>query len=171
MISRRAFLERTSLAAGSGLLGHALFAKNAERYFSGPAPAERNVSPALLERARKLLQEAPLIETHNDLPSMLLENHGDLEKYDLGKVQTALCADVPRLREGCVGAQYWSVWVASATQNTHTSLHEAVREFDVTLRLIRSQPDFEQARTAGDIERIHASGRIACLIGVEGGHM
>jgi membrane dipeptidase len=70
-----------------------------------------------------------------------------------------------------VGAQYWSVWVASATQKTHTSLHEALREFDVALRLIRSQPDFEQARTADDIERIHKNGKIACLIGVEGGHM
>ena len=46
-----------------------------------------------------------------------------------------------------------------------------MREFDVALRLIRSQPDFEQAHTADDIERIHKSGRIACLMGVEGGHM
>ena len=101
---------------------------------------------------------------------MLLELHGDLKRYDLGKVQPTLCADVPRLREGCIGAQYWSVFVESATQGTHTSLHEALREFDVALQLIRSQPAFEQARTADDIERIHQSGRIACLLGVEGGH-
>ena len=94
-----------------------------------------------------------------------------LARYNLGKIQPALCADVPRMREGRVGAQYWSVFVESATQHTHTSLHEAMREFDVALRLIRSQPDFEQARTADDIERIHKSGRMACLLGVEGGHM
>jgi membrane dipeptidase len=118
-----------------------------------------------------LLKQVPFIETHNDLPSMLLEVKGDLAKYDLSKVQPKLCADIPRLREGGVGAQYWSVFVESATQKTHTSLHEAMREFDVALRMIQSQADFEQARTADDIERIHKAGRIACLIGVEGGHM
>jgi membrane dipeptidase len=127
--------------------------------------------PALVERARGLLRQAPFIETHNDLPSMLLEVHGDLVKYDLSKVQPKLCADIPRLREGGVGAQYWSVFVESATQRTHTSLHEAMREFDVALRMIRSQAGFEQARTADDIERIYKSGKIACLLGVEGGHM
>jgi membrane dipeptidase len=166
LLSRRLFLERATLLAGVGLLDHRLLAARAPGN-----SAEQTVTPALLERARALLQEAPLIETHNDLPTMLLEGKVDLSKVDLGKVQPALCADVPRLRQGCVGAQYWSVWVASATQKTHTSLREALREFDVALRLIRSQPDFEQARTADDIERIHKSGKIACLIGVEGGHM
>jgi len=97
---------------------------------------------------------------------MLLEFHGDLARYDMGKPQPKLCADIPRLQEGRVGAQYWSVFVESATQRTHKSLHEAMREFDVALRMIRSQPDFEQARTADDIERIHKAGRIACLLGV-----
>jgi membrane dipeptidase len=163
LLSRRVFLERASLVAGVSLLHQSLLARSFD--------AGQAVSPALLDRARTLLRDAPLIDTHNDLPSMLLEGKVDLSKVDLGKVQPTLCADVPRLREGCVGVQYWSVWVASATQKTHTSLHEAVREFDVALRLIRSQPDFEQAHTADDIERIHKSGRIACLIGVEGGHM
>ncbi|PYT20338.1 MAG: membrane dipeptidase [Acidobacteria bacterium] len=127
----------------------------------------------MLERARTLLKQAPLIDAHNDLPSMFLElNGGDLTKFDLSKVQTALCADVPRLREGGVGAQYWSVYVDSGTQRTHVSLHEAMREFDVALRFIQGYPQyFEQARTADDIERIHRAGRIACLLGVEGGHM
>ena len=128
--------------------------------------------PALVARARALLAAAPLIDTHNDLPSMLLEKYrGDLTKVDLAAVQTALCADVPRLVQGGVGAQYWSVFVESSTMSTHTALHEALREFDVTLRFIRSQPGLELARTADDIERIHESGRIASLIGVEGGHM
>jgi membrane dipeptidase len=166
LFSRRIFLEKASLVAGASLLSGSCFASAIDWQ------QEQTVSPALLERARSLLRQAPLIDTHNDLPSMLLEEaHGDLTKFDLGKVQSNLCGDVPRLREGCVGAQYWSVWVASATQKTHTSLHEALREFDVALRLIRSQPHFEQARTADDIDRIHKSGRIACLIGVEGGHM
>lgn len=128
--------------------------------------------PQLLERARALLEAAPLIDTHNDLPSMLLEEHGgDLTGVDLGKVQPTLCADVPRLREGRVGAQFWSVYSSSDTMRARTSVREALREFDVALRLIRSRPELELARTADDIERIHRAGRIASLLGVEGGHM
>src|SRR6185437_14309472 len=82
-----------------------------------------------------------------------------------------LCADIPGLRTGRVGAQYWSIYVPSETQRTHVSLHEALREFDVALRFIHAQSDFEQARTAADVERIHRSRKIACLMGAEGGHM
>jgi membrane dipeptidase len=134
--------------------------------------ADASPNAALLDRARTLLERAPLIDTHNDLPSMFIElNGGDVTKFDLGVRQPALCADVPALREGRVGAQYWSIFVESATQNTHASLHEALREFDVALRIIASNKDFEQAHTADDIERIRKAGRIACLMGVEGGHM
>lgn len=165
MISRRRFIEQTSLAAGSLMLAN----KFTDAAFAQEMAA---TDPKLLERAKALLRKAPLIDTHNDLPSMLLETKaGDMTAYDMSKVQSALCADIPRMREGCVGAQYWSVFVESGTQKTHTSLHEALREFDVTLRLIRSQADFEQAHTADDIERIYNSGKIACLMGVEGGHM
>jgi membrane dipeptidase len=157
MTSRRRFLEQSCLLAGSAFLATA-------------APEEPNA--ALLDRAKSLLAEAPLVDTHNDLPSMLLElKAGDLSSIDLSQPQPTLCADIPRMREGRVGVQYWSVFVDSVTQKTHTALHEAIREFDVSLRLIRSRPEFEQARTAADIDRIHASGRIACLMGVEGGHM
>jgi membrane dipeptidase len=171
LLSRRLFLEQAGLVAGLGLLDRTLLASNAPLPQSSAASEARSMPKDLLDRARGLLQEAPLIDAHNDLPSMLLEAGADLTRFDLGKKQLALCADIPRLREGGVGVQYWSVFVESATQKTHTSLHEALREFDVALRLIRSQPDFEQARTADDIERIHKAGRIACLIGVEGGHM
>ncbi|MGA8430330.1 MAG: dipeptidase [Candidatus Sulfotelmatobacter sp.] len=167
MLSRRHFIQQTGLIAGSAFAGKSMLARvSADPDDASPA------DPKLLERARVLLQQAPFIDTHNDLPSMLLETSaGDLSKLDMSKVQPALCADIPRLREGCVGAQYWSVYVDSGTQKTHTSLHEALREFDVALRLIHSREEFEQARTADDIERIHKSGRVACLLGVEGGHM
>ena len=177
MLSRRSFLARASTLAAFAWTNPKLVAGDALPIPSSSQPASaqpaqlQSPDPALLDRARALLQEAPLIDTHNDLPSMLLELRGDLARYDLGKLQPTLCADIPRLREGRVGGQYWSVFVESSTQRTHTSLHEAMREFDVALRMIRSQPDFEQARTADDIERIHKAGRIACLLGVEGGHM
>jgi membrane dipeptidase len=163
MTTRREFLARSALGAAA--------LTTAARAMSADATAGA-ASPALLERARALLEKAPLIDTHNDLPSMFLErNGGDVSKFDLGLRQATLCADVPALREGRVGAQYWSIFVESATQKTHVSMHEALREFDVALRIIGSQKDFEQARTADDIERIRRAGRIACLMGVEGGHM
>ena len=94
MLSRRTFLERASVIAGVSLLNRPLWALEAQ-----------SASPVLLDRARALLKEASLIDTHNDLPSMLLDAGGDLTKLDLGKTQPTLCADVPRMREGCVGVQ------------------------------------------------------------------
>jgi membrane dipeptidase len=167
LLTRRRFLEQSSLLASSMVLGNAALA-------GARTAAEDHASadPQLLARAKELLLEAPLIDTHNDLPTMFLETSaGDLTSFDMNVLQPTLCADIPRLRAGCVGAQYWSIWVDSATQKTHVSLHEALREFDVAQRFISSQPALEFARTADDIERIHRSGRIACLLGVEGGHM
>jgi membrane dipeptidase len=96
---------------------------------------------------------------------------GDLTNFDLKVRQRRLCDDIPSLREAGVGAQYWSIFVEADTMKTHASLHEAMREFDVAQRMIARYSDFEQARTADDIERIRRAGKIACLLGVEGGHM
>ena len=70
-----------------------------------------------------------------------------------------------------MGAQYWSVYVDSETQLTRSSLHEALRILDLALRTIESRPELELARTADDVTRITKAGRIASLLGVEGGHM
>lgn len=161
MISRRRFLEGSAVLAGSAAL--------ARLPLHADAPA---TEPRLLEKAKSLLRQAPLIDTHNDLPSMILDlSKGDLTVLDLTKVQPSVCADIPRLRQGCVGAQYWSIYVDAGTQRTHDAMHEALREFDVALRFIHDFTDFELATTADDIERAHQAGRIASLMGVEGGHM
>jgi membrane dipeptidase len=171
LFSRRLFLERAGLVAGFGLLNRPLFAGTLPIFGGRFAPADSTTNDALLDRARTLLKNAPLIDTHNDLPSMFYDAGGDVAKFDLNKVQP-LCADIPRLREGCVGAQYWSIYVDAGLQKDHRSLHESLREFDITEQFIRRYPEtFEQARTADDIERIHKSGKIACLMGVEGGEM
>ena len=139
---------------------------------SAPFTIAQEPDAALVARAKAILDKAPLIDTHNDLPSMLLERYGgDIAGLDLGIAHPELCADVPRLRRGGVGAQYWSVWTDSANMKTNRSLLEALREFDVVLAVIRSRPELELALTADDVERIHRAGRIASLIGVEGGHM
>ena len=167
MLSRRRFMQHASLVAGSAALADSLLAGAAVG--SGPQPPP---DAKLLARARTLLEQAPLIDGHNDLAAMFFKTRSDdLSQLDMGSIQPTLCADIPRLREGRVGAQYWSIWVDSSTQTTHTALHDAVRQFDVMLRFIRSRPELAQARSADDIERIHRSGRIASLMGVEGGHM
>jgi membrane dipeptidase len=167
LLSRRRFIERSGSIAGSAVVAGSVLAS-----LGTASDNATTTDPKLLERAKALLERAPLIDTHNDLPSAFLETKaGDLTAFDMTKPQATLCADIPSLREGRVGAQYWSVFVESATQKSHTSLHEAMREFDVALRFVQGNADLEQARTADDIERIHQSGRIACLLGVEGGHM
>lgn len=163
MTTRRTLLSQAAGAALALLTVRESFAA---------AVADTMVDPRLLARAAALLAKAPFLDTHNDLPTSLLEaGGGDLTRFDLGVRQPALCADLPALRAGGVRAQYWSVFVESSSQRSHDALHQALGEFDVALRLMRSRPEFEQARTAADIERIAASGRIACLLGVEGGHM
>jgi len=160
-------LSLAALALGLTLAAGGLAAPAAD---AGTTPAA--LDPKLLARARSILERAPLIDTHNDLPYALLEKTGgDLTKVDLGRRQLELPADLPRLREGRVGAQYWSIYVGSDTQRTRTALHEALRVFDLALRVIESRPELELARTADDIERITRAGRIASLLGVEGGHM
>jgi membrane dipeptidase len=128
--------------------------------------------PPELDRAIRLLRAAPLIDTHNDLPWNLQANFdGDLSRIDLKERQPGVAADIPRLRQGCVGAQYWAVYTESATRHSRTALRDAMQRFDVIHRMIGALDALEFAGSADDIERIHRSGRIASLIGVEGGHM
>lgn len=136
-------------------------------------PLPPGITPELVERARQLLRSVPFTDGHNDLPSSLLDvARGDLDDpgADLTRVQPELPADIPRLREGAVGAQFWSAYVDVSYIASGESLRQALREVDVIHRFVRRYDDFELALTADDIERVHATGRIASLIGVEGGH-
>jgi len=151
--------------------------------FSGSvvvAPPETDAE--LLARAQALLERAPLIDGHNDLPSSLLSrgwqasetewthDPDDLARVDLLKVQPEHPADIPRLREGRVGAQFWAAYVTVEFMDQGNSLRQVLREIDVIHRMVERYDELELARTADDIERIHAAGRIASLIGIEGGH-
>ncbi len=127
--------------------------------------------PQLLERARALLQEVPLIDGHNDLPSALLETvGGDLSGVDLSRLQPHLPADIPRLREGLVGGQFWSAYVPSEAMHTGDALERGLLEVDVIHRMVARYPELVLAVTADDIEGAFSDGRIACTIGLEGGH-
>jgi membrane dipeptidase len=143
-------------------------------FMTATAEAQRWTPPAaeLVERAKRVLQAVPIIDGHNDIPSKLLEfAGGDPDRADLSRPQPQFHTDFGRLREGRVGAQFWSAYVENDSIRTGAALRQGIREVDMALRFTRRYPDvLELARTAADIERIQRSGRIASLIGLEGGH-
>jgi membrane dipeptidase len=126
----------------------------------------------LVARARALHRETPLIDGHNDYPWALREHNAarDLDRLDIRMPQPTLHTDIPRLRQGGVGGQFWSVFVPAKLQGA-TAVRAALEQIDVVHRMVRKYPDtFELATTAADVERIFKAGRIASLIGMEGGH-
>jgi membrane dipeptidase len=124
--------------------------------------------------ARRILERTPLIDGHNDLPWALRQQHGnDPHAVDLTAnldASTELHTDIPRLRAGGVGGQFWSVYVP-ANLTPVEAAKATFEQIDTVKRLVTAHPDvFELATTAADIERIHRRGRIASLIGMEGGY-
>ncbi len=124
--------------------------------------------------ARRILERTPLIDGHNDLPWALRQNHGnDPHAVDLTtdlEASTELHTDIPRLRAGGVGGQFWSVYVP-ATLTPVEAAKATFEQIDTVKRIVAAHPDvFELATTADDIERIHRAGKIASLIGMEGGY-
>jgi membrane dipeptidase len=124
-----------------------------------------------LERARSLMREVPLIDGHNDLPWELRDKWAlSFDSLDISNA-TPNMTDIPRLRAGLVGAQFWSTYVPVAFENRGAA-RVGMEQGDVVHRMIRRYPDvFEQAKTADDIVRVHRSGKIGSLLGLEGGHM
>ena len=123
------------------------------------------------ERARKIHQGSYVWDGHNDLPWAARErNDVRFEKIDLWN-EPKLHTDIPRLRKGNVGAQFWSVFVPGKTRHAGTAFQTTMEQIDCVYALIKKYPDvFEIALTASDVERIQKSGKIASLMGVEGGH-
>lgn len=138
---------------------------------TGAGALQVPVDRALRERAAVLLRQTPVIDGHNDLPSQLLEiAGGDPGRADIATSQPQFHTDLARMRAGGVGAQFWSAYVTVDSIATRASLRQALRQIDMVHRLTDRYSELELARTAADIERIQGQGRIASLIGVEGGH-
>ena len=138
-----------------------------------PAPVPKP-DAATLAAVRQLLREVPLIDGHNDLPWQYRKRTNDLSAIDLArdtsKLSPAVVTDIPRLRAGGVGAQFWSVYVPPVPAGP-PAVQAVLEQIDVVHRMAAHWPEtFEMALTAADIERIHRQGKIACLIGMEGGH-
>ncbi|GGS06685.1 dipeptidase [Streptomyces aureoverticillatus] len=128
--------------------------------------------PDSLAEARSLLAEFPVVDGHNDLPWALREKAGyDIERLDIAADQTGdLHTDIARLRAGGVGAQFWSVYVR-ADMAGDTAVSATLEQIDCVRQLLARHPaDLRGALTAADMEAARAEGRIASLMGAEGGH-
>jgi membrane dipeptidase len=124
-----------------------------------------------VDRIVELLRAAPLIDGHNDLLwSLRAAREKDDEEPDVGEPTPRFHTDLPRLEAGGVRGQFWSVYVPSDLP-TDQAVIQTFEQVDAFLRLLRTHPDrLELARTADDVERISEHGKVASMIGVEGGH-
>jgi membrane dipeptidase len=123
-------------------------------------------------RARALLRESPLIDGHNDLAYALRKRVGlRTSQVDLSGPVPEFDTDIPRLRAGLVGGQFWSVWVPADLPEPAAVL-QSLEQMDIVHGFIERYPDtFGLATTADEVEAVFASGRIASLLGLEGGSM
>ena len=131
-------------------------------------------------RVERVLSETPLIDGHNDLPWAIRDRFkGDLGVVDLHLEtarlpfppdQAALMTDIPRLRAGKVGGQFWSVWIPVQIKG-FAAVQTTLEQIDLVKRICARYPDaFAMAYTAAEIRRAHQAHKVACLIGIEGGH-
>lgn len=132
-----------------------------------PPPPDR-----FLERALAILDASPLIDGHNDLAIALRHRAGlAVSSVDLRQALDDLDTDIPRLRAGRVGGQFWSIWVPADLPEAQ-ALPMALEQLDIADRFADRYPEtFERATTADDVERVFGAGRIASLLGLEGGSM
>jgi membrane dipeptidase len=125
-------------------------------------------------RIARILKQTPLIDGHNDWAESLREREGDGRwsidlRQGLNDRPIPYNTDIARLRQGMVGGQFWSVFV-SADLPGPVQVEQTLDQIDLVKDIVRRYPEtFALARTAADVRRIHASGRIASMIGVEGG--
>lgn len=136
-------------------------------------------SPAIAatpeETARAALTAMPIIDGHNDTPEQIREIFkNDFSKFDLNALSPGVIAkthtSIPKLRAGRVGGQFWSVWIDPALPK-HQAVTQTLEQIDTVERMIARYPEtFAAARTAADIEASIKNGRIASLVGMEGGH-
>ena len=124
-----------------------------------------------VNQARDLLRRYPILDGHNDLPwTLRVAPEVDVDTTDLAGPVPAIQTDWPRMARGGVGAQFWSVYV-SADLAGETAVTTTLEQIDLVHELIRRYPDhLELALTADDVDRIAATGKVASLIGAEGGH-
>ena len=131
------------------------------------------IDPKVQARIDRILKSTPLIDGHNDIAEQLAENYKrSIDGLASGTDQRSphpLMTDMARLHQGRVGGQFWSVYINGEITGD-AAIRETIEEIDIVRRMIDAYPkDLELARTADDVVRIHKTGRVASMIGVEGG--
>jgi membrane dipeptidase len=140
---------------------------------SSAAHAQQPIDPKVQARIDRILEKTLLIDGHNDIAEALQENH-DFSVANLASgtdrwPDHALMTDMARLHAGRVGGQFWSVYIDGAITGD-TAIRRTIEQIDIVDRMIAAYPnDLERALTADDIVRIHKTGKVASLIGIEGG--
>src|SRR5467141_3581974 len=140
-------------------------------FLLGLRPAEPLCAQDYRAQALRILRTVPLVDGHNDLPDAIRER-GGLDSVDFAALQPKLMTDIPKLRAGAVGGQFWAAYVPVTTMDSgpHPAVY-ALEQIDLIKRLCARHPrDLAMARTAADVERNFKAGKISCLIGIEGGH-
>ena len=161
------------IAVSFPLLGASFLLFAAPIAAAPPSPA--GAGDVIDRRIERILAATPLIDGHNDLPWEIREKYDFWRKpldlaADTSTLPDRLQTDIPRLRRGGVGAQFWSVWISSAIKGDE-AIRTTIEQIDMVHRMAARYPrDLEMASTAADIVRIHKAGRVASLIGIEGGH-
>jgi membrane dipeptidase len=124
------------------------------------------------DRAAEIHQRGYVFDGHNDLPwEVRTKASRQFDELDISQSQPKLHTDIARLRAGNVGAQFWSVYVPVETIAAGNAFQTTKEQIDLVHKMIARYPDvFELALNADDVERIQAAGKIASLIGMEGGH-
>jgi len=146
----------------------------------GATPAADSANPGLQARVARILKSTPLIDGHNDLPWEIRERFkSELAAVDLNSDTSTLpfpadgaplMTDIPRLRKGLVGGQFWSVWVPVEVKG-YAAVQATLEQIDLVKRIVARYPnDLDMAYTAADVRRIHRDGKVASMIGIEGGH-
>jgi len=132
-------------------------------------------APTPEQRVERVLAKTPVIDGHNDLPWEIREAYDSWRKpldleADTSKLEARLQTDLPRMKQGGMGAQFWSVWIPAELKGDE-AIRMTLEQIDVVHRMVGRYPGrLEMASTAADIRRIEKAGKIASLIGVEGGH-
>ena len=139
-----------------------------------PAPAlGQPIDPQVQARIDRILKATPLIDGHNDIAEQLADNYkrtidGLASGTDQWKPKP-LMTDMARLHQGRVGGQFWSVYI-DGTITGDAAIRETLLQIDIVKRMIAAYPkDLEQAYTADDVVRIHKAGKVASMMGIEGG--
>lgn len=148
-----------------------------ERLTSAPtsvptsAPTSAPVPIVMTDEGRRIHAGGLLIDGHNDLLWRVCEEaESSFDKLDIALPQPTLQIDIPRLRQGGMGAMFFAVYVPMEAAKDGTAAQVALEQFDLLRAMVKRYPEtFDLALTADDIERIHKQGKIAALIGIEGG--